>query len=222
MIHAYRPSWRHSSEERSIMSPEGQAEELASRIVEFACAQPEGTPLNPKTLGHLGSPKEVIEAMSELVEQGDMNRICESVYVQPVQTRFGACSPAFEKVIPCLANLWEETIVPSGGASANVLGMTTQVPVRPVYLTSGEDRTLRFGNLIVELRHAPDWQLVAPNNLAGDVIRAFAWLGPQEIEEGLEFIREKLSIEDLKELTDYCPTMPKWITEQVNTMAGYV
>lgn len=222
MLNTFRASWTPDSEEHPAVYPEGQKIELAGRILEFVGAQPEGTPLNPEALDHLGSPEAIRAAMYELVEQGNLNQIYENVYIQPVQTRFGACSPAFEKVIPHLADLWKETIVHSGGASANVLGMTTQVPVRPVYLTSGEDRTLRFGNLIVELRNAPDWQLMAPGQLAGDAIRALAWLGPQEIEEGLEFIRHRLSIKDLKELTDYCPTMPGWITESVNTMAGNV
>ena len=81
--------------------------------------------------------------------------------------------------------MWGETIVPCGGAAAHILGLTTQVPVRSVYLTSGPDRRLRFGSLEVELRHAPRWQLTAPRRRAGDVIRALAWLGRAEIQEGL-------------------------------------
>ena len=73
-----------------------------------------------------------------------------------------------------LSKMWGGTIVPCGGAAINCLGLTTQNPVRVVYLTSGPDRRLHFGSSIVELRHAPRWRLAVPHRKAGDVIRAFA------------------------------------------------
>ena len=36
--------------------------------------------------------------------------------------------------------------------AANDLGLTTQVPIRSVYLTSGRSRTMSLGKQIVELR----------------------------------------------------------------------
>ena len=47
-------------------------------------------------------------------------------------------------------------------AEANRLGLTTQIPVRAVYVTSSPSRRLHFGALTVELRHAPRWELAAP------------------------------------------------------------
>ena len=97
---------------------------------------------------HLSAPgdvKAITEAMSDLAESGRLSQVCEGIFVQLVETRFGTHSPNFEKVIPHLADIWDETIVPCGGASANALGMTTQVPVRPVYLTSGPNRVLKIG-----------------------------------------------------------------------------
>ena len=117
----------------------------------------------------------VDQALSRLARSGRLMRICQGIYMQPVETRFGRCAPGVDKGIEALAAMWGETIVPCGGAAAHVLGLTTQVPVRSVYLISGPDRRLRFGSLEVELRHAPRWQLTAPRRRAGDVIRALAW-----------------------------------------------
>ena len=103
-------------------------------------------------------------------------------------------------MIAALSQTWGETIVPCGGAAANCLRLTTQNPVRTVYLTSGPNRRLRFGKSIVELRHAPRWQLAAPHRRAGDVIRALAWLGPEEVEDGLEVVLPTLSETDRDEL----------------------
>jgi len=42
-----------------------------------------------------------------------------------------------------------------GASSANALGLTQQVPIREVYLTSGKTRELTRGQSIVLVKHAP-------------------------------------------------------------------
>ena len=136
--------------------------------------------------------------------------------MRPIQTRFGPRPPAVEKVIESLSALWSQVIVPCGGAAANSLGLTTQVPVRSVYLTSGPNRRLKLGELMVELRHAPRWQLAAPHRPAGAAVRALSWLGPDEVEASLDVIRRKLSAEDLQELAASRAVMPAWMAEPVS------
>ena len=160
------------------------------------------------------------QALSRLARKGELMRVCQGVYARPIQTRFGLRPPAVEKVLASLSALWAETIVPCGGMAANALGLTTQVPVRQVYLTSGPNRQLKLGELAVELRHAPRWQLVAPHRPAGDAVRALAWLGPEEVEENLEVLERKLSSEDLVELAATRAVMPAWIAEPVSAMVA--
>ena len=147
-------------------------------------------------------------------------RVCQGVYVLPVQTRFGPRPPSVDKVLAALSTLWGETIVPCGGTAANAFGLTTQVPIRQTHLTSGPSRKLKLGGLVVELRHAPRWQLVAPHRPAGDAVRALAWLGPENVEENLETLEHKLSPEDLKELAATRAVMPAWLAEPVSVMVA--
>ena len=191
---------------------------LSKRIVEHASSLPEGTPLCSGALLHLGGRAAVDQALSRLARSGRLMRICRGIYVTTFETRFGRRPPSIGKVIKALATLWGETIVPSGGAAAHALGLTTQVPIRSVYLTSGPDRRLRFGNLEVELRHAPRWQLTAPHRKAGDVIRALAWIGPDEIQEGLQTVLPRLSREDIDELAAARAVMPHWMAEPVSAL----
>ena len=193
---------------------------LPRLIMEHASESPEGFLLCPNTLLHLGNRAAVDQALSRLARSGRLNRICQGVYVCPVETRFGPRPPAVEKAIASLSALWGETIVPCGGAAANALGLTTQVPVRSVYLTSGPNRELKLGELTVELRHSPRWQLVAPHRSAGAAVRALAWLGPQEVAESLGIIRQKLSAGELDELAAARALMPAWIAEPVSTMVA--
>ena len=189
---------------------------LPKRIMEYAQAFPEATPLCPAGLLHLGKRAAIDQALSRLARSGKLIRICQGVYMRPIQTRFGQCAPSVSKALKTLSALWGETFVPCGGSAANRLGLTSQNPIREVYLTSGRSRRLHFGGITVELRHAPRWQLAAPHRKAGDVIRALAWLGPREVEEGLEAVLPTLSAQDLEELSAARAMMPIWMAEPVS------
>ena len=191
---------------------------LSKRVMEHVRSVPEASPICAGALLHLGNRAAVDQALSRLARAGELARICQGVYMRPVQTRFGLRAPRVDKALSALAHLWGETIVPCGGASAYVLGLTTQMPVRSVYLTSGPDRRLRFGKMEVELRHAPRWQLAAPTGRAGEVIRALAWLGPQEVRDGLGRVAPALSAEEIDELADARATMPHWMAEPVSDL----
>lgn len=106
--------------------------------------------------------------------------------------------------------------MPNGGGAANWLGLTTQNTVRSVYLTSGPNRLLHFGAHRVELRDAPAWQLTAPHRMAGVVIRALAWLGPNEVEKSLDAVLPQLTAEDLNELAAAQAVMPAWMAEPLS------
>ena len=194
---------------------------LPQLITRHAEESPEGTPLCCNTLLGLGNRAAVDQALSRLARNRQLFRICQGVYMKPVTTRFGVRPPSLERVIPALSELWNETIVPSGSHAANSLGLTTQVPIRPVYLTSGNSRNINLGEQTVELRHSPAWQLVAPNRPAGDAIRALEWLGPSGATENIHAVKQKLSTEDLAEMAAYRARMPGWLAEPVSEFIAH-
>ena len=193
---------------------------LPSTIMKCAIESPEGTLLCPSALLHLGGRAAVDQALSRLARKGELLRICQGVYVRPVETRFGPRAPAVEKVMASLSALWGEPMVPCGGTAANALGLTTQMPVKSVYLTSGRNRKLHLGETTIHLQHAPRWQLVAPHRPAGDAVRALAWLGPEEVEENLAVIERNLNEEDLDELASARAVMPAWIAKPISVMVA--
>ena len=193
---------------------------LPQMIKRRAEESPEGTPLCCNTFLGLGNRASVDQALSRLALNGQLLRICQGVYVKPVVTRFGVRPPAMEKVIPALSELWNETIIPSGSHSANALGLTTQVPVHPVYLTSGNSRKIKLGEQIIELRSAKPWQLVVPNHPAGDAIRALEWLGQSDAVGKIPAVKQKLNAEDRAEMPAPPAKMPPWLAQLVSDLAA--
>ena len=142
---------------------------MTDQILEHAGRRPEGAPIVPKALLHLGSRAAVDQALSRLVRRGQLLRAGRGLYVRPVKGRFGVRAPALEEMLEAVALQRGEVMAPSGAAAANGLGLTTQVPIRSVYLTSGHSRKLTLGSQTIELRHVPRWQLA----LAGRPAKRF-------------------------------------------------
>ncbi|MGE0717777.1 MAG: DUF6088 family protein [Alphaproteobacteria bacterium] len=192
---------------------------LAERIIEHAQTLPEGAPIGAKSLLHLGSRAAVDQALSRLVRQGRLLRAGRGVHVLPVVSRHGIRAPAAEKVVAAIASQRGESIVSSGAAAANALGLSPQVPVRTVYLTSGPSRSLTLGAQTIELRHAPRWQLVLADRPAGEAIRALAWAGPARASEALRAIKRRLPPSALQEIVAARAQLPSWLAERVSELA---
>lgn len=188
-------------------------ERLSEQIMERVERTAEGTPIAAKGLLHLGSRAAVDQALSRLRRRGQLLRAGRGLYVRPVESRFGTRPPSVEAVVEAIAAKGSETIVPSGAASANKLGLTTQNPVRQVYLTSGTSREYRLGNQVVELKHAPKWQLAFPGRPAGEALRALSWAGPAKAHAVLGTLEQILPSSEFQTLTAAAHLTPSWLSK---------
>lgn len=186
-------------------------------VRQYIAQFPEGRPLVAKELLHLGSRAAVDQTLSRLAKIGSLLRAGRGVYVKPVESRFGTRPPISTKVVEGLAS-HGETIVPHGAAAANALGLTTQVPVREVYLTSGRSRHLKLGSQVVELRHAPSWQLALAGREAGNVVRALAWVGRGGAAEAVRKLKSSLPPEQLAEVAASRARLPTWMAKELSEL----
>ena len=195
-------------------------ETLGTRILSEVAALPEATPVYAKALLHLGNRAAVDQALSRLVRRGQLLRAARGLYLRPIETRFGPRTPSVEVVLNALHVQTGETITPGGAAAANTLGLTTQVPVRTVYLTTGPSRRLRLGAQTVELRHAPRWQLIFAGRPSGAVIRALAWLERKRGAKITSQLKRRLSAETVEDLLSARGQMPTWMAEQISALVA--
>ena len=190
------------------------------QILELARTLPEGGVLRANELLHLGGRAAIGRSLSRLVKAGQLLRAGRFLYVRPVETRFGVRPPSVPKVIEALAEARGEAVASSGAAAANTLGLTTLVPVRLVYWTSGRSRVVSVGAQSIELRHAPSWQLELHQSRAGQAIRALAWFGKQRSREAVQVLRGKLSGAELQSLAAVQGRLPTWVAQQVRALTG--
>jgi Family of unknown function (DUF6088) len=187
---------------------------VAENILRHAKTLPEGALISAKEFLHLGSRAAVDQALKRLKQRNELLPLYRGVYVRPVKTRFGTRAPAAEKVVEGIAAARAETVVAHGAAAANSLGLTTQVPTKLVYLTSGKSRKLKLGAQVVEMKHAPQWMLL-PSHRAGEAVRALAWIGEHGAAEALTTLKHKLPQSTVEELIAVRPALPGWLSKSI-------
>lgn len=189
---------------------------VAERILSHSKELSEGALISAKELLHLGKRPAIDQALRRLYERNELMRVGHGLYVVPVKTRFGPRAPSAEKVVEGLAATRAETIVPHGAAAANALGLTTQVPTKRVYLTSGPNRQFKLGAQTVELKHAPQWKLLPAKPAAGQAVRALEWVGERGAGEALRVLKQKLPVETLHDLIALRPALPSWMSKSIS------
>jgi hypothetical protein len=190
--------------------------QLGEQILARAGALPEGTPLTAKGFLQLGSRAAVDQSLSRLFRAGKLLRTGRGMYVRPVENRFGKRAPEPERVVMEAAKLRGETIAPHGAAAANRLGLTTQVPMRTTYLTSGRSRQFMLGAQHIELKHVPPWQLLNVGRESGEVLRAIAWTGRAHARELLAQLKPTFAPQTREELIASRSSLPGWLAESIS------
>ena len=189
---------------------------LTQAILHRTNELPEGSPVSAKMLLHLGSRAAVDQSLSRLARSGKLLRAGRGMYVSPVKSRFGSQPPSAAKLVEEYAMQRGETVVPSGATSANALGLTTQVPVRTVYWTSGRSRKLNLGKQSVQLKHVPSWQLAFAKEPAGEIVRSLAWAGPEKVQGMLNEIKARVPASAIQQVAQQVSRFPGWMASALS------
>ena len=192
---------------------------LAERILAHMATQAEGAAVSAKELLHLGRRAAVDQALARLERIGALKRLSRGLYIRPATGRFGPRTPSPAQVVAALANKTGETIASHGAATANALGLSTQMPLRSIFLTSGRSREVMTGAETVELRHAREWELLLPGEPAGDAIRALAWAGKARAREMVDLLDARLPWAARETLLSLRPRLPTWLAQEVSSLA---
>jgi len=193
--------------------------QLAQSILQQAQSLPEGSLLSPKEFLHLGSRAAVDQTFCRLAQEGLLIRVGRGAYAAPIQSRFGTRPPSAESVVESIESSRGETVVASGATEANALGLTTQVPTREVYLTSGPSRRLKLGSREIELKHGNRWQMLLGKRPAGKAIRALIWLGPEQAPRAMHALKKKLPAQEWEAMRQARARLPSWMAKAVSEVS---
>lgn len=157
------------------------------------------------------------KVLSDLVKQGAIYRLSRGVYLKATMTKFGLVYPTTEEIAKAIAERDNAEVLPTGSAALNILGLSTQVPMNPVFLTSGSARKIRCGNKTITFKHGVPKNFAVKGQMMRLLVQAMKAIGEQNItKEELDGISEILRKYPEKETIKHDLTvMPQWIKNAI-------
>ncbi|MBS2008512.1 MAG: type IV toxin-antitoxin system AbiEi family antitoxin domain-containing protein [Cyanobacteria bacterium SZAS TMP-1] len=169
-------------------------------------------PFTPAALLRFGTRKAVDLQLARLVKAGILTRPARGVYIRPKSNKYaGMVQPEPFKVALAKANAPIEV---HGGEAARYFGFSTQMQVRPVYYTTGPSRRIKYGGMLIVLKHVSPRKMVAPGTKVGLAVSALWYLGKEQVRaETFAKIRNQLSEAEYEQLKATAPMMPAWMSD---------
>jgi len=126
----------------------------------------------------IGTSTAIRKTLSRLVESEQVERMGQGIYVIPKNDKvFGKVLPSMEELAEALAKKEHVKIKPSGQYALNKVGLSTQVPMRLIFLTSGNAKKIRIGQNAIIFKSATAKKLSMKGN-----ITSLLFLGLEELD----------------------------------------
>lgn len=158
--------------------------------------------------------------LAELTQEGLLVKLAQGVYAKPRKSRFGLVLPSVDKIVQAIAARDNAEVLPSGMTALNVLGLSTQVPMKYSYLTTGSERTIELDNQEIRLKRGVPKNFCYETKLIALLVQAMKTLKQQNVgEEELQVIRSLISREPNRSaLAKDVDMMPIWMKRIVKPM----
>lgn len=167
----------------------------------------------PEDFQSVGSPEAIRLSLHRLEKNGSIRRVAQGIYVRPVISQFiGEVLPSAEEVARGIAKRDRIRIVPTGVYALNALGLSTQVPMKLVFLTDGAPRVVKIGKRTIKFKKTTPKNLLAKGEISSLAIQALREIGIGKVTDQEEKkIIELLKKEDPKCLLNDMKLAPVWI-----------
>lgn len=131
----------------------------------------------------LGKDTSVAWSLMQLKRRGAIRQLQRGLYDYPKHSQLlgETLAPDLYRAAQALARKFAWTIQPSGGTALNALGLSTQVPMRLVFLSDGPSRTYHFGKRDLRFVHVATRKSQFSSQQSSLVIQALTELGQNRI-----------------------------------------
>lgn len=188
---------------------------IDNKIVSRIYGNGRGWVFTPNHFKDLGSRDAIASALKRHKQSGLIRQLARGLYDYPqTDPDLGPMEPSTEDIAKALAGRDATRLQPSGAYAANLLGLSTQVPTKIVYLTDGRSRTVQIGNRQITLKQTTPRNMATTGKISGLVIQALRYIGKNNVDpEMIETLKRKVSTEDHKRLMRDIRYAPAWIAD---------
>lgn len=132
-----------------------------------------GNLLFPEDFHDLGSSEAIRLSLHRLEKEKRITRVAQGIYVRPIISQYiGEVLPSAEEVAKGIAKRDRIRIVPTGVYALSALGLSTQVPMKLVFLSDGAARVVKIGKRTIKFKKTTPKSLLAKGKISSLVIQA--------------------------------------------------
>lgn len=182
----------------------------------------EGKAFSAKDFLDIASRGTIDMALSGLYREGKIRRIRRGLYDMPkINLALGGkLSPDIDEAARAIARRQRWKIVPEGAWAANLLGLSTQVPAKIIYLTDGPNNEVSIGRRSIHFKHARPKGLAGLEGKFALVVQALRHLGKESVgPKEIETLRGSLSPAEKRKLVKDTQFGVDWIYDVAKRIA---
>lgn len=129
-------------------------------------------------------------------DSGKIRKLARGLYDYPkVDPQLGPLLPTTDDIAKALVGRDEIRLQPTGAYAANLLGLSTQVPMKVVYLTDGRSRTVQVGKQTIQLRQTTPKIMATAGTISGLIIQALKYIGKTQVDDAIVSKLDGVSIQ---------------------------
>lgn len=124
------------------------------------------------------------KTLQRLTLENEIGRIAKGIYYLPEKHKLlGAITPHTEKIAEAIAKRDKARIIPTGTTALHKLGLSTQIPLKVVYLTDGSARLIDIGKQTIQFKKTNPKNLSIEHQLSNLIIQALKAIGEKNVTE---------------------------------------
>lgn len=163
------------------------------------------------------------KSLARLCDSGYIRRVLRGVYDKPEYSELlkEEAAPDPNEIAMAIARNFNWTIVPSGNAALNMLGLSTQVPAKWEYCSSGPYREYEFDKITLEFKHRSNKEIEGLSYESALLIQAIKALGKDHItEEIVERLRKRTAHLDTEAMLKEARYTTSWVFSVIKHVFG--
>ena len=188
---------------------------VENKIFESLKSRQKGVVIFVSDFSDYGSAESVKKALLRLNEKETIVRLAHGIYLYPkVDKELGILFPSTEDIALAIARRDKIRIIPTGVQALNKLGLSTQVPMKLVYLTDGGTRNIKVGKRTISFRNTSPKNLFMKGEISSLVIQALKTIGNSKLDDStLLKIQDILKKEKKENIINDAKLAPAWINK---------
>jgi hypothetical protein len=188
---------------------------VENKIFESLKSRQKGVVIFVSDFSDYGSAESVKKALLRLNEKETIVRLAHGIYLYPkVDKELGILFPSTEDIALAIARRDKVRIIPTGVQALNKLGLSTQVPMKLVYLTDGGTRNIKVGKRTISFRNTSPKNLFMKGEISSLVIQALKTIGNSKLDDStLLKIQNILKKEKKDNIINDAKLAPVWISK---------